>query len=71
MLRNKCFNFVWRYIFQEKNATNMYRGRKVDFVGKFSALLLNDYVRGNQFSEVVHSTVFGVIFIVLSPCFQN
>ena len=31
MLRDKCFNFVWRYDFQKKIAANMYRSRKVDF----------------------------------------
>ena len=33
----------------------MYGNRKVGFVGILSVLLLDDYVRGNQFRKVVHS----------------
>ena len=32
----------------------MYSSRKVDLVGIFSAVLMNDYRQGNQFIEVVH-----------------
>ena len=33
----------------------MYSSREVDGIGKLGAALLNDYGRGNQFREVVHS----------------
>ena len=33
----------------------MYSGREVDRIGKLCAARLNDYGRGNQFREVVHS----------------
>ena len=33
----------------------MYSNRKVSFAGMLSVMLLNDYVRGNQFRKVVHS----------------
>ena len=39
---------------QEKLGADMYRSREIDFDGMFSLLMLNDYVRGNQFGKVVH-----------------
>ena len=33
----------------------MYSGREVGFVGILVAALLDDYVRGNQFGEIVHN----------------
>ena len=51
---NQGFNFGWRYRSPEKLSANMYGSGKVCPVNILSAFVLNDYVRGNQFTEVVH-----------------
>ena len=48
------FNIWWRNITKKKLSANLYSNREIRFVGVFSVGLLNDYVRGNQFSKVVH-----------------
>ena len=48
------FNIWWRNITKKKLSANLYSNRDIDFARVFSVALLNDYVRGNQFSEVVH-----------------
>ena len=52
---NKSFNFWWRYITKKKLSAYMYCDRKICFVSIFGVGFLNDYVRGNQFSKVVHN----------------
>ena len=39
---------------QEKLGADMYRSKEIDLNGMFPLLMLNDYVRGNQFGKVVH-----------------
>ena len=51
---NQVFDFRWRYCSPEKLSANMYGCGKVCLVNILSAFFLNDYVRGNQFTEVVH-----------------
>ena len=51
---NQFFDFGWSYRTPEKLSANMYSGGKVCLVNILSAFFLNDYVRGNQFTEVVH-----------------
>ena len=53
--RKQGFKLRWRYIPQEEIAANMYSSGEVDRIGKLRTALLNDYVRGNQLREVVHS----------------
>ena len=48
------FNIWWRNITKKKLSADMYSNRKIGFARVFSVGLLNDYVRGNQFSKVVH-----------------
>ena len=48
------FNIWWRNITEKKLSANLYSNREICFARAFSVELLNDYVRGNQFSEVVH-----------------
>ena len=48
------FNIWWRNITKKKLSANLYSNRKIRFVRVLSVWLLNDYVRGNQFSKVVH-----------------
>ena len=48
------FNIWWRNITKKKLSANLYGHSKICFVRVFSVGLLNDYVRGNQFSIVVH-----------------
>ena len=48
------FNIRWRNITKKKLSANLYSNRKIRFVRVLSVWLLNDYVRGNQFSKVVH-----------------
>ena len=52
---NQVFDFRWRYRTPEELSANMYSCGKVCLVNILSAFFLNDYVRGNQFTEVVHS----------------
>ena len=51
---NEGFKIGWRHIPAEELPTNMYAGREIDTIVMLSAALLDDYVRGNQFGEVVH-----------------
>ena len=51
---NQVFDFRWSYVSLEELSANMYSSGKVCLVNILSALFLNDYVRGNQFTEVVH-----------------
>ena len=53
--RKQGFKLRWRYIPQEEIAANMYSSGEVDRIRKLRTALLNDYVRGNQLREVVHS----------------
>ena len=55
ILFNQCFNPGWSYKTPEELSANMYSCGKVCLVNILSAFFLNDYVRGNQFTEVVHS----------------
>ena len=48
------FNTWWRNVTKKKLSANLYSNREICFARVFSVELLNDYVRGNQFSEVVH-----------------
>ena len=48
------FNIWWRNITKKKLSANLYSNREIRLVRVFSVGLLNDYVRGNQFSKVVH-----------------
>ena len=50
----QVFDFRWRYRSSEELSANMYSCGKVCLVNILSAFFLNDYVRGNQFTEVVH-----------------
>ena len=54
LLCDQGFNFRWRYSSPEELSANMYGCGKVCLVNILSAFILNDYVRGNQFTEVVH-----------------
>ena len=51
---NQGFDFGWRYSSPEELSAYMYGCGKVCLVNILSAFILNDYVRGNQFTEVVH-----------------
>ena len=51
---NGSFNIWWRNITKKKLSANLYSNREICFARVFSVELLNDYVRGNQFSKVVH-----------------
>ena len=48
------FNIGWRYRTPEELSANMYGCGKVCLVNILSTFFLSDYVRGNQFTEVVH-----------------
>ena len=48
------FNIWWRNITKKKLSANLYSNREIRFARVFSFEFLNDYVRGNQFREVVH-----------------
>ena len=52
---NQVLDFRWRHSPPEDLSANMYGCGKVCLVSILSAFFLNDYVRGNQFTEVVHS----------------
>ena len=54
MSANESFNIGWRNIATKKLPANMYRNRKVGLIVMLCVCFLNDYVRGNQFGEVVH-----------------
>ena len=54
MLRKQGFNERWRDIPEKELPTNMYSNGEIDLIGKFSAILLNNYGLSNQFIEVVH-----------------
>ena len=54
MLRKQGFNEGWRDIPEKELPTNMYSNGEIDLIGKFSAILLNNYGLSNQFIEVVH-----------------
>ena len=51
---NQVLDFRWRHSAPEELSANMYSCGKVCLVNILSAFFLNDYVRGNQFTEVVH-----------------
>ena len=51
---NQVLDFRWRHSAPEELSANMYGCGKVCLVNILSAFILNDYVRGNQFTEVVH-----------------
>ena len=51
---NQVLDFRWRHSPPEELSANMYGCGKVCLVNILSAFFLNDYVRGNQFTEVVH-----------------
>ena len=51
---NQVLDFRWRHSAPEELSANMYGCGKVCPVNILSAFILNDYVRGNQFTEVVH-----------------
>ena len=48
------FNIWWRNIPKKKLSANQYSNREICFARVFSVELLNDYMSGDQFSEVVH-----------------
>ena len=48
------FNIWWRNVTKKKLSANLYSNREIRFVRVFSVRFLNDYVRGNQFSKVIH-----------------
>ena len=54
MPANESFNVWWRYITKEELSANMYCDREICFISIFCVCFLNDYVRGNQLSKVVH-----------------
>ncbi len=54
-LGNESFGLGWRHISKEDLTANMYGSREVGFVDILVAALLNDYMRGNQFREIVHN----------------
>ena len=50
----QVFDFRWRYRSSEELSANMYSCGKVCLVNMLFSRFLNDYVRGNQFTEIVH-----------------
>ena len=54
MPANESFNIWWRYIAKEKLSAYMYCDREVCLIGILSICFLDDYVRSNQLSKVVH-----------------
>ena len=44
----------WRHIPKEELTADVYGSGEVGLVGIYVAAFLNDYVRGNQFREIVH-----------------
>ena len=48
------FNIWWRNVTKKKLSANLYSNREICFARVFSVGFLNDYVRGDQFSKVVH-----------------
>ena len=54
MLTDESFNIWWRYITKKELSANMYGNREVCFIGILTVGFLDDYVRGNQLSKVVH-----------------
>ena len=54
MFCNHSFNTRWRDRTPKKLSANMYSGRKVGLISVFSAFVLNDYVEGDHFGEIVH-----------------
>ena len=51
---NNSFHIGWRHITKEELPANMDSGSKVCPIGIFIVGFMEDYGRGNQFSEVVH-----------------
>ena len=51
---NQVLDFRWRYRSSEELSANMYSCGEVCLVNMLFSRFLNDYVRGNQFTEVVH-----------------
>ena len=51
---NNSFNIGWKHITKEELPANMDSGSKVCPIGIFIVGFMEDYGRGNQFSEVVH-----------------
>ena len=51
---DESFKNWWRNFIKEKIAANLYSMGKIDFIAIFPAILLNEYMRGNQFGKVVH-----------------
>ena len=56
------FNIWWRNITKKKLSANLYGYREICFARVFSFEFLNDYMRGNQFREVVHDKA-GINFL--------
>ena len=54
MPANESFNIWWRYITKIELSANMYGDSEVCFIGIFCIGFLDDYVRSNQLSKVVH-----------------
>ena len=54
MSANDSFNIWWRYITKKELSAYMYCDRKVCFISILGVGFLDDYVRGNQLSKVVH-----------------
>lgn len=51
---NNGFNIGWKHITKEELPANMDSGSKVCPIGIFIVDFMEDYGRGNQFSDVVH-----------------
>ena len=51
---NQVFDFRWRYRSPEELSANMHGCGKVCLVNMLFSRFLNDYMRGNQFTEIVH-----------------
>ena len=54
MSANESFNIWWRYITKKELSAYMYCDREVCFISILGVGFLDDYVRGNQLSKVVH-----------------
>ena len=54
MPANESFNIWWRYITKKELSAYMYCDREVCFISILGVGFLDDYVRGNQLSKVVH-----------------
>ncbi len=48
------FNIWWRNITKKKLPANLHSDREIRFARVFSFEFLNDYMRSNQFREVIH-----------------